>query len=320
MEKTINLNGEMVLFSGNANPELAKRICACLKKSLGKAIVTTFSDGETQVQIEENVRGKDVFVVQPTCPPTNQNLMEFLIMIDAFKRASARRITAIPIYYGYGRQDRKVLGRQPISAKLVADLIHAAGAHRILSVELHAGQIQGFFNIPVDNIFASPVLIPFIKKSFKNPVIVSPDAGGVERARAYAKRLNADLAIIDKRRERPNDPTSIIMNVIGNVKDLFAVLIDDLVDTGGTLARAAEALIDKGAKAVTACCVHPVLSGSAIQNIEKSPLEKLIVLDTVPLSAQAAACSKIIKLSAAPLLAQAIKKIHNDESVSSLFN
>jgi len=318
--KIINLNGPMALFTGNSNPEFAKKVGEYLECPLGTANVGTYSDGETKVEIHQDVRGTDVFIIQSTCTPVNDNLNELLIMIDACKRASARRITAVLPYYGYGRQDRKVFPRAPISAKLVADLLAAAGAHRILCIDLHAGQIQGFFNIPVDNIFSRPVLVPYLAEHFKNPVLVSPDSGGVERARAYAKALNAGLAIIDKRREKPNDPDSIIMKILGDVAGLVAILLDDMVDTAGTLIRAAEALTAKGAQAVHACCIHPVLSGQAVKNIENSPIEKLIVTDTIPLSAEAAACSKIKVVSIAHLLAQAIEKIHNDDSVSSLFN
>jgi ribose-phosphate pyrophosphokinase len=285
---------------------------------LGNAEVKTFSDGEISVEINENVRGKDVFIIQPTCPPVNDNLMELLIMIDAARRASAGRITAVIPYYGYARQDRKVAPRQPISAKLVANLITVAGASRVLTMDLHAGQIQGFFDIPVDNLFARPVLLHYLKEHFKDDlVIVSPDAGGVERARAFAKRLDASLAIIDKRRERAN--VAEVMNIIGDVKGKTAVIVDDMVDTGGTLTKAASALLDKGASAVYACCTHPVLSGNAVQRIEESPIKELIVTDTIPLSEEARKCKKIKVLSVGKLFGEAVRRIHLNESVSVLF-
>jgi ribose-phosphate pyrophosphokinase len=306
------------IFSGNSNLPLAQAICRYLDMELGKAVVRTFSDGETLVEIGENVRGSDVFVIQPTCPPVNQNLMELLIMIDALRRASARRITAVIPYYGYGRQDRKVAPRTPITAKLVADLITTPGARRVLAMDLHAGQIQGFFNIPVDNLFAAPVLLEYIREHFlENLVMVSPDAGGVERTRAFAKRLEAQLAIIDKRRERPNE--SQVMNIIGNVKGKHVVILDDMVDTAGTLCQAAQALQEHGAKVIHACTTHPVLSGPAIKRIEASPISKLIVTDTIPLGPEAQKCRKIEVLSVAELLGEAIQRIHNEDSVSSLF-
>jgi ribose-phosphate pyrophosphokinase len=306
------------IFSGNSNLSLAYAICRYLGMELGKAVVRTFSDGETLVEIGENVRGSDVFVIQPTCPPVNQNLMELLIMIDALRRASARRITAVIPYYGYGRQDRKVAPRTPITAKLVADLITTPGARRVLAMDLHAGQIQGFFNIPVDNLFAAPVLLEYIREHFlENLVMVSPDAGGVERTRAFAKRLEAQLAIIDKRRERPNE--SQVMNIIGNVKGKNVVILDDMVDTAGTLGQAAQALQEHGAKVIHACTTHPVLSGPAIERIEASPISKLIVTDTIPLGPEAQKCRKIEVLSVAELLGEAIQRIHNEDSVSSLF-
>ncbi|MEW6327203.1 MAG: ribose-phosphate pyrophosphokinase [Thermodesulfobacteriota bacterium] len=306
------------IFSGNSNLPLAQAICRYLDMELGKATVRTFSDGETMVEIGENVRGSDVFVIQPTCPPVNQNLMELLIMIDALRRASARRITAVIPYYGYGRQDRKVAPRTPITAKLVADLITTPGARRVLAMDLHAGQIQGFFNIPVDNLFAAPVLLKYIREHFlENLVMVSPDAGGVERTRAFAKRLDAQLAIIDKRRERPNE--SQVMNIIGNVKDKNVVILDDMVDTAGTLCQAALALQEHGAKVIHACTTHPVLSGPAIERIEASPINQLVVTDTIPLRPEAQKCRKIAVLSVAELLGEAIRRIHNEDSVSSLF-
>jgi ribose-phosphate pyrophosphokinase len=312
------IDGELKVFSGNANRPLAEKVCDYLGISLGNAEVKTFSDGEISVEINENVRGKDVFIIQPTCPPVNDNLMELLIMIDAARRASAGRITAVIPYYGYARQDRKVAPRQPISAKLVANLITVAGASRVLTMDLHAGQIQGFFDIPVDNLFARPVLLHYLKEHFKDDlVIVSPDAGGVERARAFAKRLDASLAIIDKRRERAN--VAEVMNIIGDVKGKTAVIVDDMVDTGGTLTKAALALLDKGASAVYACCTHPVLSGNAVQRIAESPIKELIVTDTIPLSEEARKCSKIKVLSVGKLFGEAVRRIHLNESVSVLF-
>ena len=270
------------VFSGNANIALAQKICEKLGVSLGKANVTTFSDGETRVEINENVRGMDVFIIQSTCTPVNVTLMELLIMIDAMKRASADRITAVVPYYGYARQDRKVAPRAPISAKLVADLITTAGAQRLLSMDLHAGQIQGFFNIPVDNLFATPVLIDYMKRNYQdNTVVVSPDTGGVERARAFGKRLGASLAIIDKRREGPNEAQ--VMNIIGNIKGKRVIILDDMVDTAGTVVQAANALKDAGALEVSVCCTHPVLSGPAIDRIESSNIKEFIVTDTIPL-------------------------------------
>jgi ribose-phosphate pyrophosphokinase len=284
---------------------------------MGKAVVKTFSDGEVNVEIDESVRGMDVFAIQSICSPVNNNLMELLIMIDALKRASAERITAVLPYYGYARQDRKVSPRAPITAKLVADLITVAGTSRVLTMDLHAGQIQGFFNIPVDHLFAAPVLLEYLKSLQNDMVMVSPDAGGVERARAFAKRLDTSLAIIDKRRDAPN--VSEVMNIIGDVKGLVAVILDDMVDTGGTLARAAHALMEKGAKKVYACCTHPVLSGRAIEILSEAPIEEMIVTDTIPLSATARELSKIKVLSVSGLLADAIERIYNDDSVSSLF-
>jgi ribose-phosphate pyrophosphokinase len=308
----------MVVFSGNSNLSLAREICSHLGITLGKANVQTFSDGEVMVEIEENVRGLDVFVIQSTCPPVNNNLMELLIIIDALKRASAGRITAVMPYYGYARQDRKVAPRVPITAKLVADLITVAGANRVLTIDLHAGQIQGFFNIPVDNLFVAAVVLDYLDKRFKdNLVIVSPDAGGVERARAIAKRLTASIAIIDKRRTEPNEAK--IMNIIGDIEGKTALLLDDMVDTASTLTQAATALAQKGAHKVVACCVHPVLSGKAVEKINNSPLEEVVVTNTIPLKKEADSCSKIKVLTVAPLLGEAIKRIHNNDSVSSLF-
>jgi len=286
--------------------------------SLGRAGVTNFSDGEIQVDIDESVRGMDVFVIQSICTPGNTNLMELLIMIDALKRASALRINAVLPYYGYARQDRKVSPRAPITAKLVADLIETAGAHRLLTVDLHAGQIQGFFNIPVDHLFAAPVLLEYIRSHFDNNiVIVSPDAGGVERARAFGKRLKVGLAIIDKRREGPN--VAKVMNIIGEVKGLRAVLLDDMVDTAGTLVEAATALASKGAAKVVACCTHPVLSGPAVKRVQESIIEEIGVTNTIPLKTEALSSQKFKVFSVGKILAEAIKRIHCNDSVSSLF-
>jgi ribose-phosphate pyrophosphokinase len=309
---------ELKLFSGNANRPLAEEIAKTLRVPLGDADVSRFSDGEVYVQINENVRGQDIFVIQPTCPPVNDHLMELLVMIDAFKRASARRITAVLPYYGYGRQDRKVQGRMPITAKLVADLLTAAGTQRLLAVDLHAGQIQGFFDIPVDHLFAAPpVIIDYLaKKDLKDPVLVSPDAGGVERARALAKRLKAGLAIIDKRREGNN--VAQFMHLIGDVKDKDVVIADDMIDTAGTLIQAVDALRREGARRILACAVHGVLSGPAIARIKESILEEVIITNTVPLTPERQ-LSKIRVLSVAPLLAEAIRRIHDEESVSTLF-
>ncbi len=307
------------IFSGSANPELAEKICKYLATPLGHSTLKRFSDGELFVEIEENVRGADVFIVQPTCPPVNENLMELLIMIDAARRASARRITAVIPYYGYARQDRKTAPRTPISAKLVANLIVVAGARRVLTMDLHAGQIQGFFDIPVDHLYAMPVFLQYIKEKFKadDIVIVSPDAGGVERAREYAKRLNAAMGIVDKRRPRPNE--SEVMNIIGDVQNKIAIIIDDMVDTAGTMCKAAEALMDKGARAVYAIATHPVLSGKAVERIAASPIKAMIVSDTIPLKEEAKAIGKIQVLSVANLLGEAIRRIHTDDSISSLF-
>jgi len=307
------------IFSGSANPELAEKICKYLATPLGHSTLKRFSDGELFVEIEENVRGADVFIVQPTCPPVNENLMELLIMIDAARRASARRITAVIPYYGYARQDRKTAPRTPISAKLVANLIVTAGARRVLTMDLHAGQIQGFFDIPVDHLYAMPVFLQYIKENFRGEeiVIVSPDAGGVERAREYAKRLNALMAIVDKRRPRPNE--SEVMNIIGEVKDKIAIIVDDMVDTAGTMCKAAQALLDRGAKEVYAIATHPVLSGNAVERIANSPIKKMIVSDTIPLKEEAKAIGKIEVLSVANLLGEAIRRIHTDDSISSLF-
>jgi ribose-phosphate pyrophosphokinase len=306
------------IFSGNSNPVLAEKICRFLKLPLGGAKVTTFSDGEIQIEILENVRARDVFVIQSTCAPVNDNLVELLLMIDAFKRSSARRITAVLPYYGYSRQDKKVAPRVPISAKLVADMITVAGAHRVITLDLHAGQIQGFFNIPVDNLFAAPVLISHIRQHFDhNLAIVSPDAGGVERARAFAKRLDSDLAIIDKRRSAPNQAKA--MAVIGNVRDKVVVILDDMVDTAGTLVEAAEALAREGAREIHACCAHAVLSGPAVDRIQDSALRSVVVTDTIPLAPNAQSCNKIRVLSIAELVGEAIIRSFRGDSVTSLF-
>ena len=308
----------MAIFTGNSNPGLAQKICEYLSLPLGGAKVKTFSDGEIQIEINENVRLKDVFVVQSTCSPVNDNLVELLLMIDAFNRSSAKKITAVIPYFGYARQDKKVAPRVPISAKLVADMITTAGADRIITMDLHAGQIQGFFNIPVDNLFAAPVLIDYIRNNFRDDmVIVSPDAGGVERARAFAKRLNSDLAIIDKRRDAPNQAKA--MAVIGDVTDKVAVILDDMADTAGTLTEAADAVKNAGAREIHACCAHPVLSGPAIERISGSELKSVVVTDTIPLSEKAAACDKIKVLTISQLVGEAIIRSYRGDSVTSLF-
>jgi ribose-phosphate pyrophosphokinase len=306
------------LFGGTANVNLTKEVCDYLRIRPGEMLNKTFSDGEIRIEIDENVRGRDTFILQSTCRPVNDNLMQLLIITDALKRASARSITAVIPYYGYARQDRKVKPRVPISAKLVADLITVAGVNRVISIDLHAGQIQGYFNIPVDNLFAAPVLLNHIRRHYnENPCIISPDAGGVERARAFAKRLKASLAIIDKRREEPN--VAAAMNIIGDVKGKTAVILDDMIDTGGTLVQAAQALVQNGAKHVYACCVHPVLSGNAVENIEGSLIESLVVTNTVPLNERASQCSKIKVVSMAGILGEAIKRVYFSRSISSLF-
>ena len=308
----------MAIFSGNSNPELAQKICGYISLPLGGAKVKTFSDGEIQIEIHENVRLKDVFVIQSTCSPVNDNLVELLLMIDAFNRSSAKKITAVIPYFGYSRQDKKVAPRVPISAKLVADMITVAGADRIITMDLHAGQIQGFFNIPVDNLFAAPVLIEYIRNNFRDDmVIVSPDAGGVERARAFAKRLNADLAIIDKRRDAPNQAKA--MAVIGDVTDKVAVILDDMADTAGTLAEAADAIKNAGAREIHACCAHPVLSGPAIERISGSVLKSMVVTDTIPLTERARECDKIKVLTISQLVGEAIVRSYRGDSVTSLF-
>jgi ribose-phosphate pyrophosphokinase len=305
------------VFSGNANPLLAKEICEHLDISLSKVEVRNFSDGEIFVEVGENVRGTDVFVIQPTCPPVNDHLMELVIMVDALRRASARRITAVLPYYGYARQDRKVAPRVPITAKVVAEMLMVVGVRRVLAMDLHAGQIQGFFNIPVDHLYAAPVLLNYISETFQNVVMVSPDAGGVERTRAFAKRLNADLAIIDKRRDRPNE--SKAMNVIGDVAGKTAILLDDMVDTAGTLCNAAQMLKEAGAAEVHDCCSHPVLSGPAIKRINESVIKSLVVTNSIPLRGEAKECDRITVLSVSQLLGEAIRRIHSEDSVSSLF-
>jgi ribose-phosphate pyrophosphokinase len=314
--------GELKVFSGSAHPELAKEIAAFLGVNLGQARLRRFPDTEVSFQIDENIRGTDVFVVQPTCAvgavSVDQHLMELMIMIDAFRRSSAARITAVLPYYGYARQDRKDKPRVPISAKLVANVLSAAGTHRVLTMDLHKAQIQGFFDIPVDHLFAAPVIIDYLGHlDTKTVTIVAPDAGGAERARAYAKRLGAELAVIDKR--RTDDGTAEVMNVIGAVQGRTCIIQDDIVDTAGTITKAATALKANGAELVLACAVHGVLSGPAIDRIQKSPIDKLIVTNTIPQSAASAACSKIVVLSVARLLGQAIKSIHEETSVSSLF-
>ena len=308
----------VAIFTGNSNPGLAKKISDYLSLPLGGATVNKFSDGEVQIEINENVRLKDIYIMQSTCFPVNDNLVELLLMIDAFKRSSAKKITAVIPYFGYSRQDKKVAPRVPISAKLVSDMITLAGANRIITMDLHAGQIQGFFNIPVDNLFAAPVLIDHMRKHFRDGlVIVSPDAGGVERARAFAKRLDADLAIIDKRRDAPNQAKA--MAVIGEVTGKVAVILDDMTDTAGTLTEAAEAVTKAGASEVHACCAHPVLSGPAIDRISNSALKSVVVTDTIPLAENARACDKIKVLTISQLVGEAIMRSYRGDSVTSLF-
>src|SRR3989475_5200423 len=310
--------GELKVFSGSAHPELTREIAAFLGVSPGHSGLRRFRDSEVSFQIDENIRGTDVFVVQPTCTPVDQHIIEMLIMIDAFKRSSAARITAVLPYFGYARQDRKDKPRVPISAKLVANILSAAGTNRVLTMDLHKAQIQGFFDIPVDHLFAAPVIIDYLSRlDHPKVTLVSPDAGGAERARAYAKRLGAELAIIDKR--RTDDGTAEVMNVIGDVEGRTCILQDDIIDTAGTITKGASALKENGAERVFACAVHGVLSGPAIDRIQKSPIDQLIVTNTIPLSSTAAACKKIIVLSVARLLGQAIKSIHEETSVSSLF-
>jgi ribose-phosphate pyrophosphokinase len=307
------------VFTCNSNPELAQKICDSLGVPLGSARVRTFSDGEVMVEIGENVRGRDVYVIQSTCAPTNNNLMELLVMTDALKRASAATITAVMPYYGYARQDRKAAPRTPITAKLVADLITTSGVDRVVTIDLHAGQIQGFFNIPVDNLYAAPVILNHLKNRFSGEqvVMVSPDAGGTERARAFAKRLECTLAVIDKRRTGPN--VAEVMHLIGDVRDKVAIILDDMVDTAGTLTQAAKALRENGARSIYACATHGVLSGPAIERINNSDIEEMVLTDTIPLGDKGQLTSKITMLSVSELLAEAIRRIHEDESVSSLF-
>jgi ribose-phosphate pyrophosphokinase len=316
----MNTSDTLALFAGNANPALAQDIARHLQTKLGDAEVASFSDGECKVELMENVRGRDVFIVQPTCPPANNTLMELLVMVDALRRASAARITAVMPYFGYARQDRRPRAtRSPITAKLVANMISGAGVNRLVTIDLHANQVEGFFDIPVDNLYASPVLLGDAwKQGYRNMIVVSPDVGGVVRARAFAKRLDdADLAIIDKRRPRPNE--SKVMNIIGDVKGKTCVLVDDMVDTAGTLCVAAKALKNEGAQKVIAYITHPVLSGKAVELISNSVLDELVVTDTIPLSEAARSCGRIRQLSVAALLAETIRRIRDEESVSSLY-
>lgn len=310
----------LMVFSGNANLELAQNVSKWLGVPLGRADVQQFSDGETNVELNENVRGQDVFIIQPTCHPTNDNLMELLLMADALHRSSADRITAVVPYFGYARQDRRVRSaRVPISAKVVADMISAAGVDRLLTVDLHAEQIQGFFSIPVDNVYGSPLLVEdVIRQNYQNLVVVSPDIGGVVRARAFAKQLDVDLAIIDKRRPKANE--SQVMHLIGDVKDRTCLIVDDMVDTAGTLCKAADALKEQGAIKVVSYCTHPVLSGNAIHNINSSSLDTLVVTDTIPLKSEAKNCKKIRQLSLAKFLGESIRRVSNEESVSAMFD
>jgi len=306
------------IFTGTANPCLAEEICASLGLQLGDLMLETFSDGEVYLQYQENVRGADLFLIQPTCRPVDHNLMELLLMIDAAKRASADRITAVLPYYGYARQDRKDRPRVPISAKLIASLLERAGADRIMALDLHAAQIQGFFDVPVDHLFSAPVMIEYFKPmEVPDLTVVSPDPGGVERARAFGKRMNAPLAIIDKRREKPN--VAEVMNVVGEVEGRNCLMVDDLIDTAGTLVKGAEALLQQGARSVSACATHAVLSPPAVERIEASPLKEVVFTNSIPLSEEARHSSKIKFLSVAPLLARAIQSIHEETSVSSLF-
>jgi ribose-phosphate pyrophosphokinase len=307
----------MTVFTGNAHPALAEEICKALGSTLGRSRVTQFSDGETFAVVEDNVRGVDTYVVQPTCAPVNDRLMELLIMVDALRRASAGSITAVIPYYGYARQDRKIAPRTPISAKLVAELLEAAGVNRVVAVDLHAGQIQGFFNIPFDHLFAMPALLPALRDRYAGACVVSPDAGGVERARAYSKRLGGTLAIIDKRRELANQ--SEVMHIVGDVAGKRCIIVDDILDTAGTMCNAASALVKAGASSVAASVSHAVLSGPAIPRITESPLDEVFVTNSIPQSDAARACRKIKVVSIAPLLAEAIRRIHHSDSVSSLF-
>ncbi len=308
---------KLKIFTGNANPELAEEIAAYLGIELGKSKVSYFSDGEICVAIDESVRGADVFVIQPTCPPANQNVMELLIMIDALKRASARRICAVLPYYGYARQDRKLKARDPITAKLLADLITAAGAHRVLAMDLHAGQIQGFFDIPVDHLLGVPILAEYFQSlGIEDPIVVSPDVGGVARARDLASRLETTIAIVDKRRPQPN--VAEVLHLVGDVKGRTAILVDDIIDTAGTIVKAAEALLERGAKEVYACCTHPVLSGPARERLEASPLKEVVVTNTIPVPPEKR-FSRLKVLTVAPIFGESIIRIHEDLSVSKLF-
>jgi len=309
---------DLNIFTGNSNKTLAQKVTDYLKVPIANAQVKTFSDGEIQIEINENVRSKDIFVIQSTCSPVNDNLVELLLMADALKRSAAGRIIAVIPYYGYARQDKKVAPRVPISAKLVADMLTVAGVTRVITIDLHAGQIQGFFNIPVDNLFAAPIILEHLRERFSEEVVVvSPDAGGVERARAFAKRLKADLAIVDKRRDAPNQAKA--MAVIGDVKDKIAIVLDDMIDTAGTLTEAATALTKRGAKEVHACCVHPVLSGPAVDRIKSSALKSVVVTDTIPLRQNAIDSGKFTVLSLSTLIGEAIIRSHRGESLSSLF-
>jgi ribose-phosphate pyrophosphokinase len=311
------MHGELKIISGSASPKLADAICEHLGTKSSPVLRERFSDGEIRIEIGENVRGDDVFVVQPTCSPVNFHLMELCLMLDALKRASASRVTAVVPYFGYARQDRKVVPRAPISAKMVADLLSTAGMQRLVTIDLHAGQIQGFFNVPVDNLFAAPVLIEQLRDRDDDFVIISPDAGGVERARAYAKRLGATLAIVDKRRDAPNQAKA--MHIIGDVKGKVAVVIDDMIDTAGTMCAAANVIMENGAKDVLACATHPVLSGPACQRLEESAFSEVVVTDTIPLGDKQNQCSKLKVRSVASLLAKAINNVHTESSVSVLF-
>lgn len=309
--------GTLKIMTGSSNPELAAAICNHLGCKLTPTLCETFSDGEIRIEISDNVRGDDVFVIQPTCAPVNFNLMQLCLMLDALKRASAGRVTAVVPYYGYSRQDRKVSPRAPISAKMVADFLEAAGMHRLVTVDLHAGQIQGFFNVPVDNLYAQPVMLEHIRQTSSDVVIVSPDAGGVERARSYAKRLGVGLAIIDKRRDLPNQATA--MHVIGDVQDKIAIMVDDMIDTAGTLVAGGKVLLENGAREIMAYATHPVLSGPAIERLCASNFSRVLVTDTIPIGNKMDYCSKIKVLSVAGLLAKAIHNIHTESSVSVLF-
>ncbi|MCF6807437.1 ribose-phosphate pyrophosphokinase [Thiotrichales bacterium 19S9-12] len=310
---------DLMIFCGSATPKLADEVSDLLGIEMGRAVVGKFSDGETQVEILDNVRGRDVFIIQSTCPPTNDNLMELIIMVDALRRSSAGRITAVIPYFGYARQDRRVRStRVPISARVVADMLTGAGVDRILTVDIHAEQVQGFFDVPLDNVYGTPILLDYIRRrNIKAPVIISPDIGGVVRARAMAKALNTELAIIDKRRARANE--SEVMNIIGEIKERHCLIIDDIVDTAGTMCKAAQALLDHGAAKVSAYCVHPVLSGKAIENIQNSCLDELVVTNSIPADKHTALCDKIKVLSLGSMLSEAIRRINNEESISLMF-